>query len=134
MTGRPFHRQVWTKVNAPVDEGVVGLIDALSSFPGLRSIESCQGPPAWVCFEVGVEGWSELAALVLARFGPALGDLATAGIHVTGAGRARGELTVQPDALDDTVSLLHRLAAQAEAATGAYRTCACSCDTSRTSR
>jgi hypothetical protein len=43
MKGRGRHRQVWVKVNAPVDEGVAELVDALSTFPGLSTVASCQG-------------------------------------------------------------------------------------------
>lgn len=37
-----MHRQIWVKVNALVDEGIVELVNALSSFPKLQTYESCQ--------------------------------------------------------------------------------------------
>lgn len=105
------------KVNAPVDKGVAKLVEALSQFPCLRTIESCEGPPAWVCFDVGEQGWQGLAALVLGHIGPAiaaeLGDLARVEIHVSETGISQGELTVRPGSMDDTVSLLRRHADQA---------------------
>ena len=38
-----MHKQVWAKVNAPVDEGVKKLVEAFSAFPELLTTESCQG-------------------------------------------------------------------------------------------
>lgn len=38
-----MHRQKFIKVNVPVDEGVAELIAALSAFPRLQTISSCQG-------------------------------------------------------------------------------------------
>ena len=141
MGDRPAHRQVWTKVNAHVDEGVADLVFALSSFQGLRTLESCQGDPdgaAWVCFFMGEDRedeWPLLANLLLGRVGPTLarelGDLAHVSIHVTGAGLVQGELTVRSDAMSDTVSLLLSLAADWQPR-AAYHRCACSCDTSCT--
>lgn len=112
------HRQVWTKVNAPVDEGVRHLVEALSAFDGLQTVESCEdiGGRAWVCFYVGENprDWNQAAALALGRIGPflasRLGDLAEVSLRVTEIGAMQGELTVRLDALDDTVSLLHELA------------------------
>ncbi len=75
--GTPRHEQVAVKVNAWVDRGVAPLVEALAEFPGLISVESCQGgevdaPDAYVTFVSG-EGWQELGAF-LAWFSSALGD------------------------------------------------------------
>ena len=45
MGDRPAHVLTWAKVNAPVDEGVKMLVEALSAFDGLETVESCEGPP-----------------------------------------------------------------------------------------
>ena len=37
------HKQVFTKVNVKVDEGIESVISALSLFPQLSTRESCQG-------------------------------------------------------------------------------------------
>ena len=37
------HKQVWVKVNAPVDEEVADVVEALSAFPDLCTFSSCQG-------------------------------------------------------------------------------------------
>lgn len=104
MNSVPAHEQVWVKINAPVDRAIGGLISALSAFPKLQTIESCQGngkEAAWVCFVYGIdagEAWRELADFVLGYLGPRLarevGDLASVRIQVTSFGRARGELWV----------------------------------------
>ena len=51
MTGRP-HREVFAKVNASVDEGIVELVEALSEFPTLCTHTSCEGG-AFVTFRFG---------------------------------------------------------------------------------
>lgn len=52
------HKQVWAKVNAHVDEGVAPLVEALSRFRGVRTLESCQGNGngASVWFVCGEDG------------------------------------------------------------------------------
>ena len=88
------HTQVWVKVNAPVDEGIAELIEALSAFPKLQTFESCQrdaakpvggkeGRPAVVFFHYGRHDHAhphrEIADFVLGYLGPGLmkelGDL-----------------------------------------------------------
>ncbi len=70
------HPQAWVKVNAQVDRGVVPLIEALNSIPGLRTMESCEtdGEEAWVCFDAGSENWNKLAEIVFGWLGPKLMD------------------------------------------------------------
>src|SRR5208282_3991030 len=56
LKGQRMHTQTWAKVNAPVDTGVCGLVSALSMFPSLETIESCEcsvGECAWICFRYG---------------------------------------------------------------------------------
>jgi hypothetical protein len=55
------HRQVAVKVNAWADEGVAPLVEALSEFPGVLTLDSCQGGEedtrwAKVRFRVGWTG------------------------------------------------------------------------------
>lgn len=68
------HRQVWVKVNAPVDEGVAGLVSALSKVDGLETIESCQGSPdgspAFVFFRLG--DWRRCGAYLFDHLLPAI--------------------------------------------------------------
>lgn len=98
------HRQAWIKTNVPVDAAIAPLVSALSAWPQLRTIESCQGGlgGAWVCFEYG-ETWNELADFVLGRLGPRLakqiGDRAGLSLHVCPSGRVQGELAVRRGAL-----------------------------------
>lgn len=114
------HRQIWLKVNAPVDEGVIDLIAALSAFPRLRTIESCEdiGDGArWVCFQYGDEDlerpWQQLAEFILGYFGPGLqqqvGDRADVSIRVTTSGLPRGELVVRCEAYPAAVKAIRKL-------------------------
>lgn len=51
MGSRP-HRQIFAKVNAPVDKGIANLVSALSEFPTLCTLSSCEGG-AFVTFRFG---------------------------------------------------------------------------------
>ena len=116
-----MHKQTWVKVNAPVDERIRELIEALSAFPKLQTIESCQGDEntgAWVAFWYGEywdTSWNELAIFVLGYLGPKLmselGDRVSLSIQVNSAGLPLGELTVRPGAITRTARLLRDLAA-----------------------
>ncbi len=98
----------WVKVNAPVDRGVKGIVFALSEFPRLETVESCEdnnthGP--WVCFRYGSywnNDWRELANFVLGflalRLNLLVGDDANLKIQSTPSGNIFGELSVRPGA------------------------------------
>jgi hypothetical protein len=112
------HDQVWIKVNAPVDNGIAALVTALSEFPKLQTIESCQGGNewAWVCFVYGKHWetpWKELADFVLGFLGPRLtrelGDRIRVSVQVTEAGQIRAEMDVNSTAISATVKLLNEL-------------------------
>lgn len=50
------HQTVLVKVNAPVDEGIAGVVAALNEFPNLYTTQSCQGRDdgyAFVWFRYG---------------------------------------------------------------------------------
>ena len=95
-----MHEQTWVKVNAPVDKGIAPLIEALSQFPGVRTLDSCEGTAgsAWVCFDCGEEDWKRLSEFVLAVIGPPLaeefGDRVELSVRVTESGLYRAEMTV----------------------------------------
>lgn len=60
------HRQVITKVNALVDEGIAPLVEALSQLVGVLTLDSCEGSsdrPAQVYFTYGAD-WHQLGELV----------------------------------------------------------------------
>jgi tRNA(Phe) wybutosine-synthesizing methylase Tyw3 len=107
---RNTHKQVWIKVNAHVDQGIVGLVEALSSFPHLRTISSCQGNPPRgeeVTFVYGKDahdGWKAQAEFVFGWFGPRLiekvGDDVDLSIRVTTLGDIRAHLHIRPSALE----------------------------------
>jgi hypothetical protein len=61
------------KVNAEVDQGMVRIITALSSIPGLQTIQSCEGtglPQAYVYFWYGT--WDQICKLVFGEILPSL--------------------------------------------------------------
>jgi hypothetical protein len=111
------HEQVWVKVNAPVDRGVGSLIRALSAFPQLQTLESCENlnGRAWVTFVYGLD-WRELSEFVFAYLGPkfatALGDRVTLDIHVTSNALHRAEMAVRVPAIPAAVKLLTKLRAE----------------------
>lgn len=114
------HEQVFVKVNAPVDRGAASLISALSAFPKLQTVESCEdiNGSAWVTFIYGdneEKPWQELADFVLDFLGPqvvsSLGDRVTISIVITEAGLYRAEMAVRVAAIPATVKLLTKLRA-----------------------
>jgi len=116
--GEAQHKQTWAQVNVPVDEGVSGLVTALSKFPRLQTIESCQGDnDPWVCFRYGnywEHPWRELADFVFGYLGPQLvhelGDRVNLVVRLTEHGDVQAELWIRPGALERTIATLKRLA------------------------
>lgn len=111
-----IHRQTWIKVNAHVDVGVAPLVTALSAFPMLRTLESCQGTngSAWVTFVYGEDAeWKSLCDFVCAFLGPCLakefGDRVQTSVQVTTAGRLRGEMVVNAGSVPAVVQALVKL-------------------------
>jgi len=107
------HKAVWVKVNVQVDAGIADLISALSLFPALQTIESCQGEPAWICFRYG-QGYSDLTEFICGYFGIGLarmvGDAATVLIRVTESEIIRGELSIRPGMITATTEAIKQLA------------------------
>lgn len=124
MGEKKGHEQTWIRVNTHVDRKIAELIKALSLFPKLRTIESCQGDSAkgknhwiWVSFEYGesrVSSWRDLSEFVLGYFGPGLttllGDTIDIFVRVTEAGWIQAELYVCPDSLMKAVRAVKSLA------------------------
>lgn len=115
------HEQVWVKVNAQVDQGVAELIEALSEFPELMTVESCQtdGEDVWVCFVSG-EGWEHLSRITFESLGPRLmeefGDRLTLSVQITESGQYRAEMTVFKGIISAVSKSIRQLARPAEAA------------------
>jgi hypothetical protein len=60
------HEQVPVKVNAAVDRGVAGLVQALNYWPNVMTVSSCEGDAshdAYVSFVVGND-WKDLGEFV----------------------------------------------------------------------
>lgn len=113
------HPTSWARVNAPVDTDIVPLVEALSEFPRLETLESCQGngiDAAWVCFRYGdywANPWEELAAFVFGFLAPNLekrvGDDACLSVKMAQTGVAVADLYVRPESLGQTVEALRQI-------------------------
>ncbi len=109
---------MWVKVNAPADRKIARLVEALSRFSKLRTIESCQGSKktgAWVCFAYGEDqSWKDLSEFVCGYFAPKLAHLvneaANVSIQITESGRIQGELSVRPGMIDTVTTAVEKLA------------------------
>jgi hypothetical protein len=116
------HKQTWVKVNAPVDEGIAPLIEALSQFPGVRTLDSCEGKKdeAWVCFDCGEEDWTDLSEFVLSVIGPPLmaefGDRVELKVGIAESGLYRAEMTVAKSVLPAVSKAVKSLSRTAKAA------------------
>lgn len=115
-----IHQQAWVKVNTRVDRGVAELIHALSAFPELRTLESCEtnAESAWVCFDYGDGGWKPLAEFVFNMMGPTLmsnfGDRVSLSLGIQESGEYRAEMTVNKSiisAVSETIKQIAPIAA-----------------------
>lgn len=105
---QPVHQQTIVGVNTKVDVGVANLVKALSGFPKLMTVESCEGGKdtgAFVIFNYGAN-WRELVEFVFSFFGPQLakriGDDAGVIVVYGHGGSVRVNLTTRPGATDRT--------------------------------
>jgi hypothetical protein len=116
------HKQAWAKVNAPVDSGIVGVVEALSLFPRLETVESCEANhinEPWICFRYGKYwdngGWRELANFVFDFLAPKLfervGDSVSIVVRPREGGAALADLSIRPESKREVESALRELAA-----------------------
>ena len=101
------HKQVWVKVNAQVDEGMVELVSAMNEVPGLETVESCQGDStegssgevscAFVYFFFG--DWQQISELAFNEIAPALSGLGHVQVDRPGDGRPMGKIVIFPGSL-----------------------------------
>lgn len=78
-----MHRQIWVKVNAPVDEEIAEIVSLLSAVEGLQTLKSCQGEatvrprdresPAYVFFHF--KDWETICRFDFGVVSPALAEL-----------------------------------------------------------
>jgi hypothetical protein len=114
-----MHEQVWTKVNARVDAGVVRIVEALSAFPTLQTFESCEGTMdgVWVCFSYGdswESSWREAAEFIFDFFAPRLfekvGDAASIVLRPCANGRLLIDMTVRRGSAESVEAAIGDLA------------------------
>lgn len=142
MKGMEAHEQVWVKVNARVDRGVREIVAALSLFPDLQTIESCEGNPgeaAWLCFSYGSRRhgcWEETASFVLGFLAPKLhqkvGDSIRLTIRACEYGDVLVDLSVRHGCIPTVAQAIADLANDFSACQP--HSSGCSDDTSGTSR
>ena len=117
----PCHEQTWVKVNARVDTGIAELVRALSRFPKLETIESCQGAgeaDARVLFWYGpywADPWRGICEFTFGFLMPGLRGLV--GQHVAKtplslhpAGFVEGSFNVHPGSIEKVTVALNALA------------------------
>lgn len=126
------HKEIFVKVNAPVDEGIASLVLALSRIPDLITIESCQGGPqdAFVCFHLGA--WQECGDFLYGNLLPALspdmrGQVALR-MQAYDTDVARAFISVDPGAVPELSEAVQTSADQFMSA----RKSVCSCGNRRT--
>ncbi len=121
MNNNFLHKQIYVKVNTPVDEGVAELIEALSLFPKLKTSESCEEDSpgkAWVSFYYGDywdNAWSELSDFLFGYFSPKMNNYFNDDIDIviraTEFSGARAEIFVPQHLIDSVAKKIRELAA-----------------------
>jgi hypothetical protein len=104
------------KVNAPVDEGIAELVAALSEFPEIETLESCQGDhdkPAFVIFRLG--SWRDCGSFLFDKLLRAMDSNLRADVSASiigyGVTHCLGRLSLSPEAvssLADTVRAVRK--------------------------
>lgn len=109
------HDQVWVKVNAEVDRGMAGIVSALSSLQGLRTLQSCQCSStgeSYVHFWYG--SWEQVSELVFGRIVPALeksGISSTGGVEVFNGSLPTGRIGFSAAALEKATAVVESVVA-----------------------
>lgn len=113
------HIQTFVKVNVPVDKGIKDLIEALSKFPHLQAIESCENignETAWICFRYGSH-WeysgSELINFIFKYLGPKMINKLGDRVHISVSLREErdviAEITVRAGAMNKTIKTVKQI-------------------------
>ncbi|MGH2511031.1 MAG: hypothetical protein ACRDHZ_27020, partial [Ktedonobacteraceae bacterium] len=105
------------KVNVQVDAGIAGIVSALSLFPQLQTIESCEasrGAP-WVCFSCSNgRSWKPIAEFTLGFLAPKLfetvGDAVSIDLRPTVGGEVLADMIVRPEVLESVQAAIMTLA------------------------
>lgn len=99
-------------MNALVDSDIKGLVEALSGFRELQTIESCQdigNGSAWVSFQYGSSS-EDLGLFIISRLGPkiieAVGDGADISVRIGTSLKAVAELTIRNGAMGEAIGAI----------------------------
>lgn len=114
-----MHKIAWAKVNVPVDEKIKDLIEALSLFPKLQTIESCQEfikGKSYVCFQYGnhfTRHSKELTNFVFDFLGPRivniLGDNIDISVRMGSNGKIFAELVIQNKIINQLTRIIQNM-------------------------
>jgi hypothetical protein len=113
-----YHKQVFVRVNAQVDAGIVSVVSALNAIRGLETIESCEGEiggkAAYVYFWFG--DWQELSKLCFSEIAPRLTPDVHAdcrvSVEVFDGGRPTGKIEFNAEATDRVACALRQISSR----------------------
>ncbi len=105
------------RVNAPVDEGIAPLVEALSAVAGVVTMESCQGDEghssAFVVFHM--DDWRACGDLLFDRLLPLMPSSLRSGVSLRVESYdtqiARGWITLDPAAIESVSACVRQLSA-----------------------
>ena len=113
---KKIHPIEFAKVNVPIDKEIKNIVEALSFFPKLQTIESCQeisAGKAFVCFYYGnywENKWEELTKFIFDFLGPrmlnVLGDNVDISVRINSNGDVYAELIVTKESVEQAVSII----------------------------
>lgn len=124
------HEQTYVRVNARVDIGIAELVDSLSRFPFVETLESCQGTPgegedacpAFVYFVCG--RWQGMAEFVFGFLGPKLVDVADSAAMLSASTNGQGDPLVKikmpAEVVSKVASVINELSVQTNAHSWEY--------------
>ena len=102
------HRESWAKVNVPVDEGAVEVVELLSMIPELETISSCQGDRGlnrgYVSFRYG--DWKRTGAFLFEELQPALDTVGVPGRYELKVLETMGVIEFSPDLIPQITAAL----------------------------
>ena len=109
-------------MNARVDAGIAPLVEALSEYANIRTLESCEGAedPAYIIFDSGDEDWESLSRFVFEVLGPSLmaefGERVSLNVGIAESGVYRAEMTVNKIDIPAVSRAVRELTTRAQAA------------------
>lgn len=103
-----MHKQVWVKVNTPVDEGLSELISLLNQIDRLYTLDSCQGYAGWGFIYFRYGNWLKLGHFVFGKLAPALREIEeiTLSLQTIDGDEPMAKLGIRKETIPQIVSVL----------------------------